>query len=451
MDLRTFSLTPQDNKNQWRNWTHYLVQLYYDIVSLQDYLDYFNPDYRLVNASEWPSTMFYYDWVNIMSDEDLYTYNYKMPAWRLQWNNEIITTQEAKDEYIKNNIVFTLKNMDEINEEFTKLDNPPKIVISRPSKGLFYYIEDENIYIDYQNISDELLEGQAIESYLYFTIYFPAYLNFHQGLKTTDPRSLLWFGTLETMKELEPYFKVYYNEEGNWGIFDAYTYDMLLSTHPELQEFSSFATIYSMLMTESGYNNASNPEKWDINKYFVISQQFPSLYMFSSVNENIVAEYQSTADLIVTTRLNLNFSSIMRYENFNCDLNDPQGRTDGNQYWPVGSEENGKHGLNTAKLQSYDVIGEGRYQDYIRNTANEVWTNQTPLMHTLYMINQTNNYKERFITDEVWSSGVDSAGDVVNNGYLKYSLKLYIRDIPDDNPDNEMTFYDTYKVLIQIR
>ena len=81
--------------------------------------------------------------------------------------------------------------MDEINEEFTKLDNPPKIVISRPSKGLFYYIEDENIYIDYQNISDELLEGQAIESYLYFTIYFPAYLNFHQGLKTTDPRSLL--------------------------------------------------------------------------------------------------------------------------------------------------------------------------------------------------------------------------------------------------------------------
>ena len=123
--------------------------------------------------------------------------------------------------------------------------------------------------------------------------------------------------------------------------------------------------------------------------------------MFSSVNDNIVAEYQPTADLVVTTRLNLNFSSIMRYENFNCDLNDPQGRIDGNQYWPVGSEENGKHGLNTAKLQSYDVIGEGHYQDYIRNTANEVWTNQTPLMHTLYMINQTNNYKERFITDEV--------------------------------------------------
>ena len=431
-------LTKKVSINYWRSWSNYIYQLNSDILSLEDFKNYYYPDWRLVNANEQPDTSFIYEADEVLSEEQMFLYEYKIRAWRMNWNSAKLPNQETIDNFVNTNNI-RLTNTDPIT--ITTLDsNSPEIYLY--NNEVFIKDTANNTYKNFnRDTTQEERDAYYFDTYFYTAIYLPARLNYHQGLRCTDARALIWFGNVASMvNTLQPDLILLQQMEGEFAIINNNNYDMMLGNNSSrFQEFPAFGTIYSTIMAESRddaasndewFNSINNPDKWDITKYIISSQQFPSAYLLSNLNDGIVARYQWSDEIIVTARISLDLINRMRYDNINP----------GSLYWMTGTHHQNRH-----IIEAYSVVGNGITNDWIINPAGGVWTGTTPLMHTLYLIHPDNGTKERFFTDDVHRVSLST----VNNGFLKYTYNISIDSMPDN--DQETMLFTPNSIFVQIR
>lgn len=200
--LRNFSLIKMpesDSVATWHVWNQYIDWLNSDIDSLRDYLDYFNPDYVLLNETLYATT----------EDGSEVT----IPAF-LEIEGEDIDTTMYQLGIKAHCYVYHYADGD-ITEDFMQNLSYQSVVTSNietsyqylvDEKGTIWYAKtinrDDNGTIttctDYVQGGDGW--GNLLSTVEVYTLYLPTLLHFHQGILNTDSNSLLFYGTAAAWK-----------------------------------------------------------------------------------------------------------------------------------------------------------------------------------------------------------------------------------------------------------
>lgn len=200
--LRNFSLIKMpesDSVATWHVWNQYIDWLNSDIDSLRDYLDYFNPDYVLLNETLYATAE---DGTEIT-----------IPALLEIEGTDIDTTMYQLG--IKAHCYVYHYASNDITEDFMQNVSYRPGVKSNTETLYQYLVDDEGTIwyaekvernesgtitkcTDYAQGGNEW--GELLSTVEVYTLYLPALLHFHQGILNTDSNSLLFYGTSTAWK-----------------------------------------------------------------------------------------------------------------------------------------------------------------------------------------------------------------------------------------------------------
>lgn len=200
--LRNFSLIKMpesDSVATWHVWNQYIDWLNSDIDSLRDYLDYFNPDYVLLNETLYATAEDGSE-ITIPALLEIEGKDIDTTMYQLGVKAHCYVYHYASNEVIED----FMQNISYESEVTSDTETSYQYLVD--DEGTIWYAEtierDENGTItnctDYKEGGDGW--GTLLSMVEVYTLYLPTLLHFHQGILNTDSNSLLFYGTSAAWK-----------------------------------------------------------------------------------------------------------------------------------------------------------------------------------------------------------------------------------------------------------